>query len=331
MTDTRSSGSPRATRRWLLRAGAGVGAAAALRLGNAAQSPSASGQDGERWFALGGSRLRVFFGEGEFLTPRDQLFEWVMHAASVVANYYGRFPVEEAYLGLLPVDGATVRTGKAYPFEIPTINVSVGREATPESLAADWVLIHEMVHLAFPSVPRRHHWIEEGIATYVEPVARAIHGARSAEEVWLEFVNGMPKGLPGTGDEGMDRTPTWGRTYWGGALFCLLADIEFERHSEGAVGLREALTGILDAGLSMRVSGEPAALFDIADRAAGVSVLGPLYGRWRETAVDVDLPALWQSLGVQPQGDGLRFDDEAPMAAVRQRMTARDATVTPFA
>lgn len=34
-------------------------------------------------------------------------------------------------------------------------------------------MTHEMVHLAFPSVPDQHHWIEEGLATYVEPIARA--------------------------------------------------------------------------------------------------------------------------------------------------------------
>ena len=37
----------------------------------------------------------------------------------------------------------------------------------------DWIITHEMVHLAFPSVAEKHHWIEEGLATYVEPVARA--------------------------------------------------------------------------------------------------------------------------------------------------------------
>ena len=37
-------------------------------------------------------------------------------------------------------------------------------------------MTHEMVHLAFPSVAREHHWIEEGITTYVEPIARAETG-----------------------------------------------------------------------------------------------------------------------------------------------------------
>ena len=99
-------------------------------------------------------------------------------------------------------------------------------------------MTHEMVHLAFPSVPDEHHWIEEGIATYVEPIARAQVGDLSPEIVWRELVDGLPKGLPAPGDHGLDNTHTWGRTYWGGALFCLMADIEIHRrtnnHSKNA-------------------------------------------------------------------------------------------------
>ena len=45
------------------------------------------------------------------------------------------------------------------------------------------MLTHEMVHLAFPSVDDKHHWIEEGIATYVEPIARIQAGNLKAEQM----------------------------------------------------------------------------------------------------------------------------------------------------
>jgi hypothetical protein len=48
------------------------------------------------------------------------------------------------------------------------ISIRVGNETSLSELASDWMLTHEMVHLAFPSVDEKHHWIEEGIATYVE-------------------------------------------------------------------------------------------------------------------------------------------------------------------
>jgi hypothetical protein len=39
------------------------------------------------------------------------------------------------------------------------------------------------------------------------------------------------RGEPGPGDGGLDDTDSWGRTYWGGALFCLLADVRFRERT----------------------------------------------------------------------------------------------------
>jgi hypothetical protein len=61
------------------------------------------------------------------------------------------------------------------------ITIRVGSDTSPSELASDWMLTHEMVHLAFPSVDEKHHWIEEGIATYVEPIARIRVGDLTAD------------------------------------------------------------------------------------------------------------------------------------------------------
>jgi hypothetical protein len=45
-------------------------------------------------------------------------------------------------------------------------------------------MTHELLHTAFPDVSEQHHWIEEGIAAYVEPIARAQVGHLAAETVW---------------------------------------------------------------------------------------------------------------------------------------------------
>ena len=59
-----------------------------------------------------------------------------------------------------------------------TITVAVGRAAEIDALKNDWVMTQEMIHLAFP-MAENHHWIEEGISTYVEPVA--------PERKWARF------------------------------------------------------------------------------------------------------------------------------------------------
>ena len=150
-------------------------------------------------------------------------------------------------------------------------------------------MTHEMVHLAFPSVPDEHHWIEEGIATYVEPIARAQVGDLSPEIVWRELVDGLPKGLPAPGDRGLDNTHTWGRTYWGGALFCLMADIEIHRRTNNRYGLQDALRGIVRAGGNMEHDWPLARALKAGDEAIGVPVLTELYDRMKATPITPDL------------------------------------------
>lgn len=50
------------------------------------------------------------------------------------------------------------------------------------------MMTHEMVHYAFSSMPNERHWIEESIATYVEPIAGVEAGELSAVKVWGDVV-----------------------------------------------------------------------------------------------------------------------------------------------
>ena len=128
----------------------------------------------------------------------------------------------------------------------PLHKVLVGQHTTEDDLKRDWVMTHEMVHLAFPSVAEEHHWIEEGIATLCRPIARVEAGNLEPRNVWHDLVEGLPKGLPQAGDQGLDHTHTWGRTYWGGALL-YLADIEIRQRTNNRYGLQDALRAILAA------------------------------------------------------------------------------------
>jgi hypothetical protein len=231
-------------------------------------------------------------------------------------------------LRIRPFDGQGVRGGQTFSTHGGFIRIAVGNETTEEDLASDWMLTHEMVHLTFPSVPDEHHWIEEGIATYVEPVARIQAGQFSVARMWFEVVRDLPKGLPQSGDKGLDHTHTWGRTYWGGALFCFLADLEIRKQTQNKMGLQDALRGILNAGGDMREDWELEKAFKAGDRAVGVDVLMKLYSQMRDNPLDVDLSALWKQLGIR-QGDGAaQFDDGAPLAAIRKSITAARSNTT---
>jgi hypothetical protein len=183
-----------------------------------------------------------------------------------------------------------------------------------------------MVHLAFPAVARRHHWIEEGLATYIEGVARAQAGQLSVDRLWAGLVDGMPNGLPGDGDSGLDHTPTWGRTYWGGALFCLLADVEIRQRTGNRKGLQHALRGILAADGNMENFWPIAKAFDVGDRATGVPVLTELYQEMKDAPVDVDLTGLWRRLGIDARRNLVAFADDAPLAPIRRAITTPTRT-----
>src|SRR2546429_8387261 len=82
------------------------------------------------------------------------------------------------------------------------------------------------------------------MATYVEGVARVQAGNRSEADVWAEEIRQMPRGMPQADDRGLDHTHTWGRTYWGGAMFCLPADVEIRTQTHNRFGLQDALRAV---------------------------------------------------------------------------------------
>ncbi len=275
---------------------------------------------------MGGAALHVTFESAAFALPQAALLDWVRQAARAVTVYYGRFPVPRARLQIFSHPGRGVRNGRSDGDGGAWCRISVGDRATPGDLNSDWELTHEMVHFAFPSVPRRHHWIEEGAATYVEPIARVQAGNLAAAQVWSDMLRDMHQGLPEDGDQGLDNTHTWGRTYWGGALFCLLADIGIRRNTANSEGLQDALRAINRAGGAIASEWPIERAFAIGDRATHGAVLADLYGRMRDRPAPVDLPDLWNQLGVRRQAGSVVFDPRAPLAAAREAiMAARPA------
>lgn len=276
----------------------------------------------ERIEVVGGV-IRVAFGPGTFTLPRTRLLDHVRRSAASVVAYYGRFPARDTRVLILATSapGRAIRSGTAFGHRGAAIKLTLSEAASEADLRRDWVLVHEMTHLALPSLPQPQHWFEEGIASYVEPLARAQAGELGADEVWAGMVTGMPRGLPQAGDRGLDRTPTWGRTYWGGALFCLLADLEIRERSRNTRGLQHALRAVLGHG-NMETDSALEPLLRIGDAAVGLDVLTGLYARMRDDPYPVDLDALWRRMGVRLTASGVTFDDSAPLAAVRHALTA---------
>lgn len=269
-----------------------------------------------------GSEIHITLPDEQLKVSSQDLLEWVRSAAGAVVYYYGHFPVPHLTLRIRAGRRNGVGRGVTYAKGGGLIDVAVGPGTEIDALKDDWVLTHEMIHLAFPSMAEKHHWIEEGISTYVEPVARAQVGQFPVAEVWKQFILDMPQGQPAPGDQGLDQTPTWGRTYWGGAMFCLVADVQIRERTRNRQGLQDSLRAILNHGGVITQDWDIERAFAIGDRATGTDVLQNLYQEMRDKPAPVDLEQLWQKLGVALKNGEVVFNDRAVDAAIRRAIVS---------
>jgi hypothetical protein len=275
----------------------------------------------------GGASIEVSFGPGKFDVGRGSVLAWISNAANAVSEYFGRFPVEHPRVMVRAPEGrAGIFRGTTFGGQRGAFTrISVGQTTTQKQLDDDWMMTHEFIHMAFPDVSGEsddHHWMEEGMATYIEPIARAQVGRMTAERVWGDFARDMPQGLPQAGDKGLDRTRTWGRTYWGGAMFWLLADVRIREATHNQKGLQDAMRGILNAGGNITEDWTVERVVEVGDKATGTTVLAGLYKQVKATAVHTDLDDLWRRLGVQVKNGAATLDDRAPLADIRKAITA---------
>lgn len=282
----------------------------------------AADEPASRTIEAEGASVHVDFQSMDFTHGTAPIVTWIEHSMRIVARYYGQFPAKQLRIRVSARDGSRVRNGTTFGTAVPFIRLQLGRDVTADELHDDWVLVHEMVHLALPEVGDDHLWLTEGLSTYVEGIARVHAGDLPAERVWAEQVRSMPNGLPGPGDQGLDHTHTWGRTYWGGALFCLLADVEIRKKTKNRFGLRDAMRAVLRASGGVAFEMPVDRIMKVGDQATGTSVMQDLYAQMKDKPVSPDLAELWKQLGIRARGDSVEFQDDAPLAATRKAIMA---------
>jgi hypothetical protein len=291
-----------------------VGVLLASMLGCAAPPGNDAEAPDVRLLHLQGATIELQFAPGLDAEVRTHAQAWVQRCAAAVAAYFGRFPLPRVELLVIPANGDGVLSGTSFAEPEPLVRLRIGRTTTAAQFESDWILVHEMVHLAVPRVPTAQQWLHEGIATYVEALARGHAHLIGADQVWFGWLQQMPRGLPQVGESGLDNTPTWARTYWGGALFCLLADVRSRQRGAPGRGLQQALQGVLRAGGDYRVAWPVTRILGVADATLGLTTFAELYEEMKERAVSPDLAALWHDLGVTAQGQR----EDAPLAHIRR-------------
>jgi len=135
------------------------------------------------------------------------------------------------------------------------------------------------------------------------------------------MVEGMQNGQPERGDQGLDHTHTWGRTYWGGAMFWFLADLRIRTATANKHSADDVLRAVLKGHGDGSAHWEMADVIAAADKASETHVFSELYAEAANKPMSADLPGLWKSLGVSLHHGKVTFDDTAPMAAIRKSLT----------
>jgi hypothetical protein len=256
---------------------------------------------------------------------------WIKESASCVAGLFGRFPTD-ATVFVVPVRGASdVVFGRVMSLAGASVELLFGDETQAARVHENWVVVHELFHLGCPSFVGEGHWLEEGLATYYEPILRERAGWMTQAELWSHFAREMPRGLRDAGEPAaLEDRDDVDSTYWGGALFALLADVRIRAATANVRSLDDVLRAVLAKEGDATHTATVADFLNVGDRATGTRELSAVYASWALRGENVDLDSLWQKLGVGAGGSEERRGEvelrrDAPLAGVRTAIAASGA------
>ncbi len=275
--------------------------------------------------------IDLAIADGKLDASPDLVARWVRDSAEAVGAFWHGFPVRHVLVSVLPVAGRSgVLFGKVLPESSPGIVILLGEHTEKADLYDDWVLVHELFHLGVPSFSGEGKWLDEGLATYYEPLIRARAGFKSEQDVWAEFVRAMPQGLDAVTKTGLENARGYRDIYWGGALMSLLADLEVREKSGGKRGLEDGLRAVLAAGGNASEVWPLSQVIEVSDRGTGLTPLADLSQGRLHAGRPLDLKKLWRDLGVVRVRGGVRLKNDAPLADARKAVVF-GATRAPMA
>lgn len=275
----------------------------------------------------GGTRLRIEVIGVDDPARVDMLQRWVEEAAHATRLPSGRFPLDSATVEVREIasrDASPVPWGQTSRRDAVSVQLYVRADATYEQLRADWTAVHEFAHLAHPYLGERGRWMAEGLASYHQNLLRARAGLLAPEEAWRRLDAGFRRGEatgagPALGELGRRRGATM-RVYWAGAAYWLDMDVVLRR--DHGTTLMHVLDRYAQCCLDGLARVEPEAFAGDLDRIAGTDLFAR---RFRDYASMRSFPSLassYRALGIEREGDGLRFADDAVAKRLRDAMTA---------
>lgn len=302
----------------------------------------AIGQFDEERIELPGGVLRLAILHGADAGQRIKLQAWLAHVSRAVLSAYGRLPLADVQVLMLPVNSLgfaqravtavaarPVHFGQSIRGEGNALELLVDPRRPAAEFDADWIAVHELSHLMHPYLGDRGSWLAEGLATYYQNILRARAGLLTSVQAWERMRGGFADAAAtpyhDTLEEAavsMHRTHGFDRVYWSGAAYWLTVDRDLRRSSGGKLSMELALSRFRDCCLPAYRRWQPQDFVAKLDALLGVETFSRRYREFAAMRQFPDWKKLYVELGIRLDGDHTVFAADAIDAQTREAITA---------
>lgn len=281
---------------------------------------------------LGGLPFTMAVLEGARAASDAGLDRWLAAAVDCVAQPWGgRFPIPRAQVVVVPSGPSRepVDFGHAYQSGGAAVVLDLASTARDSDLPLEWILVHELLHLAMPWIVGEDAWLGEGFVTYYQEVLRARAGAFGDAGPWQALEEGFQRGRSqpsvrtlAEDSRDMHARHAYYRVYWSGAALALRMDVTLQQSTRGRLSLDDALRLWSSAAFRARRGWRALDLLSETERALGV---GGLVAPARAALAAAGFPAiddLYARLGlsVDPRGRVALLERAGPARQLRSRI-----------
>lgn len=241
-----------------------------------------------------GATLRIRFARPVAEPQADAIVRWVQDVAADVGHVYGRFPIENVDIVVIPHGSGARSAGSPVPFARVTrrnresIELYIDADRPIGEFYGDWTLTHEFSHLMLPRIDWQQRWISEGFASYYQNVLMARAGHYTTQTALRKLAAGFERGRESqprlspneAAREGVRKARY--KIYWSGAAIALLADVALREQSAGEESLDVILDRFQQCCLPSRRRWSGREFFEKLDSLATTPVFMPLYRRFAD-------------------------------------------------
>lgn len=296
----------------------------------------------EERIELPGGVLRLTILSGTDAEQRKKLHDWLAHVSRAVISAYGRLPLPDVQVLMIPVGKLglasravaafapqAVHFGQSIRGEGNALELLVDQTRPVEEFDADWVAVHELSHLMHPYLGDRGSWLSEGLATYYQNILRGRSGLLTRAQAWDHlrggFIDNDGRQYDSTladAAANMHRKHDYQRVYWSGAAYWLTVDRDLRRESGGKLSAALALSRFRDCCLPAHRGWGPAEFVAKLDSLLGVVTFSQRYREFAALRQFPDWKKVYADLGISTSGEHLSFAADTPDAGVRDAIIA---------